>query len=337
MTLLRIAILGLRFGAHICDEVARTPGLKLQGVCDLDPARLQGVRNRHPHVVAYAHFDALLADPEVDAVGIYSGPNVRADLIRRCLVAGKDVMTTKPFERDPQVAAAVLVDARRLGRVVHLNSPCPGMADDVAAIRDFAAEHDLGQPVQAHFTTYNSYTEQADGSWYDDPQLCPAAPIFRLGIYGLYDVIDLLGEPTAISLGHSRIRTGRPTPDAAQMLISFTNGAQGCLQANMCSGGGAAYPNSLSVLYERGAAWRNPGFQVHEQPCAQLHMVAGRTAPCVVSISNERSSGAYRWDRFIACIQARQVNDLAYDARIIAGIRVLAAMATLPNGTMVPV
>jgi len=337
MTLIRIAILGLRFGSHICDEVARTPGLVLHGVCDLDAARINSVRSRLPQVVAYANLNEVLADPQVDAVGIFSGPNGRADLIRRCLVAGKDVMTTKPFERDPQVAASVLADARRLGRVVHLNSPCPGMADDVAAIRDFALEHDLGQAVQAHFTTYNSYAEQADGSWYDDPHQCPAAPIFRLGIYGLYDLIDLLGEPTAISLGQSRIRTGRPTADAAQLLITFANGAQGCLQANLCSGGGAAYPNSLSVLYERGAAWRNPGFQTHEQPQSHLQLVAGRSAPRLVSLPNDRCSGAYRWDRFITCVHARQVNDPAYDARIVAGIRVLAAMATLPTGTMIPI
>jgi len=337
MDQLRIAIVGLRFGAHICDEIAKTPGLVLHGLCDLDAGLVARVGERHPRATAYASLDALLADPMIEAVGIFSGPNGRAGLIRRCLLAGKDVMTTKPFERDPVAAATVLIEARRLGRVVHLNSPCPGLADDIAAIQAFATGNDLGRPVQASFTTYNSYDEQADSSWYDDPQQCPAAPIFRLGIYGLHDLIDLLGEPAAISISQSRIRTGRPTADAAQMLVSFTNGAQGCLQANLCSGGGAGYPNSLSVLYERGAAWRNPGFQVDGQAHTQLELVAGRDRRRSLVIPNSLNSGAYRWDRFLDAVRARQPNEATYDARIVSGVRVIAAMAAAQDATMVRV
>jgi len=220
----------------------------------------------------------------------------------------------------------VLAEARALGRVVHLNSPCPGFSDDIAIIRAFAQQHDLGRPVQAHFTTYNTYNEVADCSWYDDPAQCPAAPIFRLGIYGLHDLIDLLGEPATISITHSRIRSGRPTPDAAQMLVAFANGAQGSIQANLCVEAGAGYANALTVLYERGGAWRNPGFQPMDQQDCHLDLVAGRDERRSVVVPSARMSGAYRWDRFLAAVRARQSNDMEYDARIIAGVRVMAAM-----------
>src|SRR5690606_1581322 len=92
-------------------------------------------------------------------------------------------MTTKPFEVDPDAAADVLAEAQRLGRFVHLNSPTPVMPVDLQQVLDWRDRFDLGRPVGCRLETYASYHEQADGSWLDDPERCPAAPIFRLGIY----------------------------------------------------------------------------------------------------------------------------------------------------------
>ena len=56
-------------------------------------------------------FEELLEDPAVPVIGLFTGPSRRADFVRKIIRAGKDVMTTKPFERDPQ---AVVLDGVQL-------------------------------------------------------------------------------------------------------------------------------------------------------------------------------------------------------------------------------
>jgi UDP-2-acetamido-3-amino-2,3-dideoxy-glucuronate N-acetyltransferase len=72
----------------------------LRAVCDPDdcalaPARALGVRT-------YLSFDALLADPEIDAVAIASPAVTHADLAAKALAAGKHVFVEKPLCLDPR-------------------------------------------------------------------------------------------------------------------------------------------------------------------------------------------------------------------------------------------
>jgi len=130
MSKIKIGIVGLNFGKHIIKEIVEGPGrewLELAAVCDIEQAKAREHAQKHG-VKAYFDLDALLADCGIPAIGLFTGPVGRADLIRRIVRAGKDVMTTKPFELDPAAGLAVLKEARGMGRVVHMNSPgrcCP--------------------------------------------------------------------------------------------------------------------------------------------------------------------------------------------------------------------
>ena len=117
----------------------------------------------------YTDLDKLLQNEEIPTIGLFTGPVGRAGLLDRIIEAGKDVITTKPFENDPAAATDVLEEAKRLGRVIHLNSPNPGLSPDLAAIQRWRNELDMGAPVAARADVWAHYREEADGSWYDDP------------------------------------------------------------------------------------------------------------------------------------------------------------------------
>src|SRR5690606_35100525 len=122
---LPIGIVGLNFGRHILDQLARDDvklHLRLAAVCDMDALKAADYATRFG-VKAYTSIDDLIADPAIPAIGLFTGPVGRAALIRKIIHAGKDVITTKPFETDPDAALDVLREARSIGRVVHLNSP----------------------------------------------------------------------------------------------------------------------------------------------------------------------------------------------------------------------
>jgi predicted dehydrogenase len=260
MKQLRVGLVGLGFGLRCMRGLMRTASgaalLDIRAVCDVRPRRLQEAA-RAFQARACGDVEELLSDPEIEAVVLFTGPAGRAELIRRIIRAGKHVMTTKPFELDAAEALCVLREAERLGRVVHMNSPSPHLRDHLRQITAWQRSYDLGRPVAAQFQTCCAYRESADGTWYDDADLCPVAPIFRLGIYAINDVLHFLPDPEEVQVMHSRICTGRPTPDHAQLGIRFRGGELATILASFCIDTGLPYPDRLTLSFERGCVYRN--------------------------------------------------------------------------------
>ncbi|MDR2462457.1 MAG: hypothetical protein LBD30_01605, partial [Verrucomicrobiales bacterium] len=102
-----------------------------------------------------------------------------------------------------------------------------------------------------------AWREQADGSWLDDPQRCPVAPIFRLGVYPLNDLIKICGAVSGVQVAATRLFTGRPTPDNAQLTLTFSSGVIGSVYASFCVENGQHYANTLVLHFERGTIYRN--------------------------------------------------------------------------------
>lgn len=257
---LRVGLVGLHFGKQILQHMLLSgpgaPFFEVAGICDLDReaarAAAAGCSAR-----AFPTYEEMLADATIPVVVLITAPGGRAELIRKAVRAGKDVITTKPFELDPTAAASVLAEARQLGRMVYMNSPCASESRDFRIIREWREKHDLGRPVAAHHECWYKSVENADGSWYDDPDRCPVAPIFRLGIYGINDLVRIFGEPEEVQVIQSRIFTGKPTPDLARMQIKFRDGSLASLMNGWVPqpARGAA---SLTLYFENGTIYRNP-------------------------------------------------------------------------------
>lgn len=328
---IRIAVVGLGFGRHIVNELLGPRGslsMELAGICDADSVRLarcaaeSGVRSYHS-------LEEILADESIEAVGLYTPPHHRAELIGRILRSGRSVMTTKPFEDDPDAAAEVLALAKKRNLVVHLNSPSPLPAPDQRRIMEWRREFDLGEPVSAFWETYACYHETADGSWMDDPVRCPAAPLFRLGIYGINDLVELCGEPSACHVVQSRRSTGRPTADNAMLTISFRNGAIGCVAASFRINDGKPYSNRLLIHYERGTIWRA---MPHDPDgiCKLVLQGTGSRGERILredEINTDEHSGAYQWEEFRQAIRQGRSISAEYTSRIVSSIRVVNSFA----------
>src|ERR1700683_2690436 len=162
---IRLGLLGLNFGEHIATKILKNVDcLKVVGVCELDQAKLRRVAEGLG-VKAYSELDAMLADPEIEAVAVFTGSPGRAKLISKILKQKRHVLTTKPFELELSEAASVLQEAQDQGIVVHLNSPGPEAADDIAIIQTWIKQHHLGRPIGFHARTSANYREKPNGSW----------------------------------------------------------------------------------------------------------------------------------------------------------------------------
>lgn len=120
MNKLRLGVLGLGEGRSILSAGMRSELWEVVALCDLNEKL--GNERCHEFGLARSLFttsiDALLANPAVDVVGIYTPDHLHADHVIRTLRAGKHVVCTKPFLNDLGRAREMLDAERASGRRV---------------------------------------------------------------------------------------------------------------------------------------------------------------------------------------------------------------------------
>lgn len=328
-TKIRLGMVGLRYGGNIARELVRgNPFIDVVGLHDRDAARLERVSRElnRPRI----DWKDLLRDQSIDAIGLFTGPIGRAGLIREIIHAGKDVLTTKPFETDIAAAQDVLREAELLGRIIHLNSPTPSPAADIRQIRDWQNEYRLGRPLAMRAETWAYYKERADGTWYDDPSVCGGAPLLRLGIYFLNDFASLLGEPETVHTTCSRLITERPTSDHAQVSIQYKSGALGHIFCSFCTQDGQPYKDYVTLNYERATIrrWveRTPDTSGTSHYAVLELQLPNSSHPIRVSTDLGQWCGWYQWQDFYTAVRERHLPGAITADETLFGLRLLHAI-----------
>lgn len=337
-----IALIGLSFGQHILKLLQQSPAcelFELKAVCDQRREVADKVASLYK-VKAYYNINTLLADSSIPLIGLFTGPHGRARLLRQILDAGKDILTTKPFELDGAEARSVLNYANELERIIYLNSPSPFPTHDLLQIENWKKEFNLGQLVSARGEVWASYFEEADGTWMDDPRLCPGGSMMRLGIYLINDILQIAGTPSNIKFTSSHIRTGRPTADNA--LLTMICGDSGCLAsvyASFCVDDGDNYTNGLILNFERGTIYRNMGavrrVAVPDEAHLSLVMRQQNKRAIVAEKTFQDCSGTYQWDSLHQAITQRHLLKDSQIDRIVGAVQVLDQLRKIPQSSTV--
>jgi D-xylose 1-dehydrogenase (NADP+, D-xylono-1,5-lactone-forming) len=99
-------------GAHA------SPKVELVAVASRDQARADEYAKKWEIERAYASYDALLSDPDIEAVYISLPNNMHVEWSIKSLEAGKHVLCEKPFSRSPGDVEAAFDTADRVGRLL---------------------------------------------------------------------------------------------------------------------------------------------------------------------------------------------------------------------------
>jgi len=99
-------------GAHASDKV------DLVAVASRDQARAEAYAREWEIPRAYGSYEALLADPEVEAVYISLPNTMHAEWSIKAMEAGKHVMCEKPFTRHPEEVDEAFDVAEKTGRLL---------------------------------------------------------------------------------------------------------------------------------------------------------------------------------------------------------------------------
>jgi myo-inositol 2-dehydrogenase/D-chiro-inositol 1-dehydrogenase len=110
MSAVRCGIAGLgRLGRRHAENLAwHVPGAKLVAACSPLKEERDWARGRLPELSLHADYDALLADPSVDAVWLVTPTSLHAAQIIAALRAGKHVFCEKPLSLDLAECDAVI-------------------------------------------------------------------------------------------------------------------------------------------------------------------------------------------------------------------------------------
>jgi UDP-2-acetamido-3-amino-2,3-dideoxy-glucuronate N-acetyltransferase len=118
----RIAVLGAGYwGQNLVRNFQALGALEI--ICDSDLNQLAKFKSQYPGCAVTSDFKDVLSNPKIAGVSIATPAVTHADMVRKCLDAGKDVLVEKPLAlsfEDGQDLVRRARDAKRILMVGHL-------------------------------------------------------------------------------------------------------------------------------------------------------------------------------------------------------------------------
>jgi predicted dehydrogenase len=114
---IRVAIIGLGFGAEFIPIYQNYPGAEIAAICRRSKKDLDECGDRWKIAKRYTDFDQILKDPDIDAVHINSPIQDHAPQSLAALKAGKHVACTVPMATSIDDCRAIVEARRKSGKV----------------------------------------------------------------------------------------------------------------------------------------------------------------------------------------------------------------------------
>jgi len=189
-------------------------GSRTQGAADAFAAA-HGIANAHPS------YEALVADPEVDAIYVATPHPSHAANATLALEAGKHVLLEKPFTINAAEAQAV-VDLAASKKLVVLEAMWTRWMPHMIRIRELLAAGALGE-LRSLIVDHDQKLSTDPEHRIQNPELGGGA-LLDLGIYPVSFAWDVFGEPSSVYALSSPTPTGVDQNDA--IVLGYASGAK---------------------------------------------------------------------------------------------------------------
>ncbi len=162
--IVQTGIVGLGYwGPNLARNISEHPRSELTWMCDLNQDALHAAASRHPGTRTTSSFEAMLADPELDAVAIVTPVSTHYELAMAALEAGKHVFIEKPLAASSQQALDLIRRAEENGLVL-----LPGhtflYSPPVIKIKELLDAGELGEIYFISMSRVNLGLHQSDVS-----------------------------------------------------------------------------------------------------------------------------------------------------------------------------
>ena len=260
------------WGRRLLDAARHTPLLRFGGVFSRDQHNARQIVRDYGSRI-FPSYDALLADPEIDAVLLPTPHFLHREQAEQAFFAGKHVFVEKPIATSIADAEAMRDAARAAGRVLAVGHQ--GRRTGAARkARALITAGEIGRVV--HLVAVQGFPLAfgwAQGHWRRDPARLPGGPLDELGVH-YFDLMRYLAGPITHVMGWivSDVVPGE-APDAATAALRFHSGAVGSYTTHFVSVG----VSQLTVYGTKGSLQLNHfGQELYRQRI--VDPAAGRNA-----------------------------------------------------------
>jgi predicted dehydrogenase len=197
----------IRWGIIGCGDVTevksgpgfqKADGSALVAVMRRDGEKARDYARRHGVPRAYDNADALIADPEVEAVYVATPPSSHCELALRIAATGKPCLVEKPMARN-HAECVRMIDAFR-GRNLPLWVAYYRRAlRRFLTVRDCLDKGQIGRVTSVHVQVTAPLLTGTEAGWRVDPEASGGGLFFDLASH-CFDLLDfLVGGITAVS------------------------------------------------------------------------------------------------------------------------------------------
>jgi predicted dehydrogenase len=218
--------------------------------------RAQALAQRYHIPRVAASYEALLADPAVEAVLILTPARLHFSQALAAVRAGKHVYVQKPMTESVQEALTLEREVQRSG-VLLVAAPGQALNPLLARMRELVEAGAIGTPFWVHAPAPawggRDIPFSSNPAWYFREG---AGPFRDMAVYALHTLVALFGPARRVSAMQTvtvkrRSWSGRPffvtAPDNVVAQIDFGNGLLATVSAQWCEGGPLARPFQLGV------------------------------------------------------------------------------------------
>ncbi len=165
---LRFALAGYgAFGRFHARSIAKAPGATLAAIATPSDANAAAAAADFPAAIIHREWQALIADPAIDAIAIAAPNHLHADIAVAALDAGKHVLVEKPMATTAADCDRVVAAAARSKAVLTVGLQCR-LSPQWGRIKSLIEEGVVGKPQHVHVSLFrHPYRQGASGWRYD--------------------------------------------------------------------------------------------------------------------------------------------------------------------------
>ena len=228
----------------------RTIVESVQGTSDVIRFVAGATRTVSPEVQAFADtqklrlaesFDAVLKDPEVDAIVLATPHSQHTGQVAAAAKAGKHVFCEKPFALTKADADEAVAAVKKAGVTLGLGYN-RRFHPEMTALRQRIDSGDLGTVlhIEATMTFPNALFLKAD-AWRADREETPCGGLTPMGVHAIDGMIDLSGPINSVFCQSFRRVVAVDSDDTTSMLFRMKDGSSGYLGTMTATGPGFSF------------------------------------------------------------------------------------------------
>ena len=319
------------------------PDATLVGLYDLNQERAQELAARLD-AKAYPSWEALLADPDIDAVSVCAANNAHAEISIAALKAGKHVLCEKPMAITPEECENMVAAARESGKFLMIGQN-QRLTRAHRKARELVEQGAIGDIISFRTTFGHGGPETwsmdpGKNTWFFDKKQAAMGAMADLGIHKT-DLIQYLTGQTVVETTAKVVTRDKrgadgqliAVDDNALCIYQLSGGAIGTMTASWTFYG--AEDNS-TVLYGTKGILR-----IYDDPAYSLKLVTadGETVlyelESIQTNDNQTKSGVI--DCFMDCLVNNKAPEISGESVLPAMRAVFASLTSSATGKSVSI